>query len=77
MKRLSANGTRKQSSPLQFNYLSWTGLTLMGFLCSLVWIEMGEVPDLTPFQAMIGATTISCFQALVLSSFFGSTELSM
>lgn len=68
--RSSANGNRKHSLPLQFNYLSWAGVTLIGFLCSLVWVEIGEVPDLTPFQGMIGATIIGCFQALVLSRFF-------
>ncbi len=75
MKRLSAHGNRKHSLPLQFNYYYWTGVTLIGFLCSLVWVEIGEVPDLTPFQAMIGATVISCFQALVLSRFFTHTWL--
>ncbi len=57
-------------STVKFNYYYWTGVTLIGFLCSLVWVEIGEVPDLTPFQAMIGATIIGCFQALVLSRFF-------
>ncbi len=57
-------------STVKFNYLSWTGVTVIGFLCSLVWVEIGEVPDLTPFQAMIGAIIIGCFQALVLSRFF-------
>lgn len=70
--RLSVNGNRKKLFPLQFNYLSWTGVTLTGFLCSLVWVEIGEVPDLNTFQAMIGATIIGCFQALVLSRFFCS-----
>lgn len=73
--RLSVNGNRKKLFPLQFNYLSWTGVTLTGFLCSLVWVEIGEVPDLNTFQAMIGATIIGCFQALVLSRFFVHTWL--
>ncbi|ACB53321.1 conserved hypothetical protein [Crocosphaera subtropica ATCC 51142] len=67
--KLSIIQNRKNSSGFQFNCLNWTGVTLIGFLCSLVWIEIGEVPDLNPFQAMIGATIIGCFQALVLSRF--------
>ncbi len=64
------NQKRKNSLVLEFNYLHWTGVTLIGFLCSLVWVEIGEVPDLNPFQAMVGATLIGCFQALVVSRFF-------
>ncbi|WP_107671154.1 hypothetical protein [Cyanothece sp. BG0011] len=64
------NQNRKNSLRLPFNYLSWTGVTLIGYLCSLVWVEIGEVPDLQIFHAMIGATIIGCFQALVLSRVF-------
>lgn len=73
--RLWVNRNAKNSSTLQFSYLSWTGVTVIGFLCSLVWVEVGEVPDLNLFQAMIGATIIACFQALLLSRFFAHAWL--
>ena len=55
--------------PLQFNSLSWIGFTVVGFMSSLVWVQIGEVDDLKLLQAMIGVTIIACFQALVLSRF--------
>ncbi|MDJ0598022.1 MAG: hypothetical protein QNJ37_04180 [Crocosphaera sp.] len=67
--RSSITRNRHQSLLLQFNYLAWTGVTVIGFLSSLVWIEIGEVPDLNVFHAMLGATIIGFFQALILSRF--------
>lgn len=65
--KLWVNGNRKKSLPVQFNPLNWMGATLVGFLCSLVWVEVGELPDLKIFQAIIGATIVGFFQALILS----------
>lgn len=67
--RSAITRNRHRSLPVQFNCVAWTGMTLIGFLCSLVWIEIGEVPDLDIFQAMLGATVIGCFQSLILSRF--------
>ncbi len=65
----------KNSLLLQFNYWEWTGVTLIGFLCSWVWVEIGELPDLNILQAMIGATMIGFFQALSLSRFLANAWL--
>lgn len=73
--RLSVNHNRRNSSLPQFNYLNWTGVTIAGFLCSLVWVEIGELPDLNVVHAMIGATIIGCFQALILSRFLNRSWL--
>ncbi len=73
--RLWVNRNGNKLLPLQFNYLSWTGVTLIGFLLSLVWVEIGELPDLNILQAMIGATIIGFFQALILSRCFANAWL--
>ncbi len=73
--RLWANRNRNKSLPLQFNYLSWTGVTIIGFLFSLIWVQIGELPDLKILQAMIGATIIGFLQALILSRFFAHSWL--
>ena len=53
----------------QFNFLIWTLVTVGAFLCSLIWIEIGEPPDLKILEGMIGGTIIGSFQALILSRF--------
>ena len=73
--RLWANRNGGPSLSLPFNYLSWTGVTLIGFLLSLVWVEIGELPDLKILQAIIGATLIGFLQALILSRFFAYSWL--
>ncbi|MDJ0508080.1 MAG: hypothetical protein QNJ64_02315 [Crocosphaera sp.] len=54
----------------QFVFLTWTMVTFFSFLLSLIWIEIGEPPDLKIIQGMIGGTIIGSFQALILSRFF-------
>lgn len=44
----------------------WLYLTLLGFLASLFWIEIGERPDMGMIQGIIGGTMIGCSQWLVL-----------
>ncbi|MEA5508583.1 hypothetical protein VB715_02280 [Crocosphaera sp. UHCC 0190] len=52
---------------LQFYWLQWTVVTLAGFLLSLIWLEIGEPPDLGTLQGTIGGTIIGLSQALILS----------
>ncbi len=59
----------ENKNTIKFNYLTWTMMTVFGFFCSLIWIEIGEIPDLKMIQAMIGGTIIGSFQALILSRF--------
>lgn len=54
----------------QFDWLSWTVVTLVGFVLSLVWLEIGEPPDLGTLQGTIGGTLIGLSQALILSRWF-------
>ncbi|MGK7942584.1 MAG: hypothetical protein AB4062_20985 [Crocosphaera sp.] len=60
----------KNKNKIKFNYCIWTIMTVFGFLSSLIWIEIGETPDLKIIQGMIGGTIIGSFQALILSRFF-------
>lgn len=53
----------------------WTGSTFIGFLLSLLLIEVGQRGELTTTDAMIGGTVIGLTQALVLGQFFPNTWL--
>ncbi|MGB5596689.1 MAG: hypothetical protein WBM62_22030 [Crocosphaera sp.] len=68
--RLSVAQIQNKSLSTRFYWLQWTMVTLIGFLFSLIWIEIGEPPDLQILQGMIGATIIGLLQALLLSRFF-------
>jgi hypothetical protein len=46
--------------------LQWTIATFSGFLGSLLFIEIGEKPDLGVIEAMIGALAISSAQSIIL-----------
>lgn len=52
----------------QFSFtLQWTIATLSGFLVSLLFIEIGEKPDLGLLQAMIGGLAIALAQTIMLT----------
>ncbi|BAY12104.1 hypothetical protein [Calothrix sp. NIES-2098] len=58
----------------QFSFtLRWTLATFSGFLVSLLFIEIGEKPDLGVVQAAIGGLAIASAQSLILrqTSFYG------
>ena len=48
----------------------WFLVTCIGFLISLLLLEIGEKPDLTWRDGMMGGTLIGCAQALVLCGSF-------
>ena len=51
----------------QFSFtLQWTIATFSGFLVSLLFIEIGEKPDVGIFQAAIGGLAIASAQSLML-----------
>ncbi|BAY27852.1 hypothetical protein NIES2100_76790 [Calothrix sp. NIES-2100] len=51
----------------QFSFtLQWTIATFSGFLVSLLFIEIGEKPDVGILQAVIGALAIAVAQSLIL-----------
>lgn len=53
----------------QFSFtLQWTIATLSGFLVSLLFIEIGEKPDLGILQAMIGGLAIALAQTIMLTN---------
>ena len=68
--RLSVAQIQNKSLSTRCYWLQWTMVTLIGFLFSLIWIEIGEPPDLQILQGMMGATIIGLFQSLLLSSLF-------
>ncbi|MEM8777316.1 MAG: hypothetical protein AAGF26_00300 [Cyanobacteria bacterium P01_G01_bin.49] len=68
--KLSFSQTKIKSFSVQFYWLQWAIVTLIGFLLSLVWLEIGEPPDLGTLQGTVGGTIIGLFQALILSRWF-------
>ncbi|MDZ8054301.1 MAG: hypothetical protein RMX68_020105 [Aulosira sp. ZfuVER01] len=62
----------------QFSFtLRWTVATFSGFLGSLLFIEIGEKPDLGVLQALIGGLAIASAQSLILrhTSFYAKWVL--
>ncbi|VXD21005.1 hypothetical protein [Planktothrix paucivesiculata] len=49
--------------------LQWMFVTLVGFLVSLIWIEIGERPDLGALEGAIGGLIISLAQWFVLKQY--------
>ncbi|MCU0537208.1 MAG: hypothetical protein MUD14_25255 [Hydrococcus sp. Prado102] len=47
--------------------LQWTFGTCLGFLLSLLFVEIGEKPELGAIEAALGGATIGLMQTLVLS----------
>ncbi|MEQ9625521.1 hypothetical protein [Coleofasciculus chthonoplastes] len=47
-------------------WLQWLLVTLLGFVASLFWIEIGERPDIGIIEGIIGGTIIGLAQWLVL-----------
>jgi len=47
-------------------WLQWLLVTLLGFVTSLFWIEIGERPDINMIEGMIGGTIIGFAQWFVL-----------
>lgn len=56
-------------------FFKWTGATFIGFLLSLLLIEVGQRGELKTIDAMIGGTITGLTQSLVLSQFFSNTWL--
>ncbi len=52
--------------PIRQQWLVWTVATLVGFLVSLFWVEIGERPDLGTLQGILGGAAIGLAQALIL-----------
>lgn len=50
-------------------WLQWVFVTLVGFLVSLLWIEIGERPDITALEGAIGGAAIGFAQWLVLRQY--------
>lgn len=48
--------------------LRWTLATLIGFLLSLGWVEVGEHPDLQGLDGMLGGAMIGLTQGLMMGS---------
>ncbi|MFE1747164.1 hypothetical protein [Coleofasciculus sp. H7-2] len=56
-------------SPITNSYIfwfQWVSVTLVGFLVSLLWIEVGEKPDIGVVEGAIGGSAVGLAQALVL-----------
>jgi hypothetical protein len=47
-------------------WLQWTGFTVLGFLLSLYWVEIGFKPDIDPWHAALGGATVGIAQFLAL-----------
>ncbi|MEQ8462981.1 hypothetical protein [Coleofasciculus sp. E1-EBD-02] len=53
-------------------WLQWLLVTLLGFVASLFWIEIGERPDINMIEGIIGGTIIGFAQWLVLRRYLSS-----
>lgn len=49
-------------------WLQWIGLTLLGFLFTLYWVEIGFKPDIDPWHAALGGGIVGTLQFLALRS---------
>ncbi|MEM9542593.1 MAG: hypothetical protein AAGA60_24260 [Cyanobacteria bacterium P01_E01_bin.42] len=49
-------------------WIEWIIATFLGFLLSLLFVEVGEIPDVTPVSGAIGGGIIGLMQGLVLLS---------
>jgi hypothetical protein len=58
---------RIESISLKFYWLEWAIGTVIAFLISLIWLEIGEPPDLGTIQGTIGGVMIGSAQTLILS----------
>ncbi len=47
-------------------WLRWVLATCLAFGVSLIWLEVGERPDIDPLHAVTGAVVIGCAQSFVL-----------
>ncbi|MBD2740123.1 hypothetical protein [Coleofasciculus sp. FACHB-1120] len=47
-------------------WFQWVCVTLVGFLVSLLWIEVGERPDIGVLEGAIGGSAVGLAQAFVL-----------
>lgn len=47
-------------------WVQWVIVTMAGFLLSLLWVEVGERPDVNWFVGVIGGLSIGCGQWFVL-----------
>ena len=47
-------------------WFGWIGLTSIGFLASLYWIEVGFKPDISPLQGVIGGIVVGLLQGIGL-----------
>lgn len=56
-------------------YPRWVGATLLGFLVSLFWIEIGERGEIGVIEGMIGGTIIGLTQGLILSYYLSDAWL--
>ncbi|GAB4193532.1 MAG: hypothetical protein Fur006_38670 [Coleofasciculaceae cyanobacterium] len=54
-------------------WVQWVLVTLVGFLVSLYWIEIGESPDVRGIQGAIGGVAIGLAQWFVLRQQFSSS----
>lgn len=50
-------------------WLKWICVTVIGFVVSLIWIEIGERPDLGVLEGAIGGLIIGCAQWYVLRQY--------
>jgi hypothetical protein len=53
-------------------WLQWVLVTLVGFLVSLYWVEVGEIPEVRFIEGAIGGAVIGLAQWLVLRQQFSS-----
>ena len=55
------------SAPLHWRvWLQWIFVTLIGFLASLYWLEVGERPDLNAIDGAVGGAVIGAAQWWVI-----------
>lgn len=59
--------TYPPDSALKWFWLRWASATLIGFLASLLWVEIGERPELGAIEGTLGGGAIGLAQGLVLS----------
>jgi hypothetical protein len=53
--------------------LQWMFVTLVGFVVSLIWIEIGEKPDLGALEGAIGGLIISLAQWFILKQYISQS----